>query len=339
MNNAIEVSKLKKVFESSRRYGFFHAEKISVMSVREVSFTVPLGQSVAFIGPNGAGKSTTIKMLSGILRPTAGSALVLGRVPWNERSALAYEVGAVFGQRSQLWYHLPPSDTFELLSRIYSLDRKVFKQRRDMLVERFGIGAFINTPVRKLSLGQRMKAEVAASLLHKPKLLFLDEPTIGLDVNARQQLRDLIREWNRDEGLTVFLTSHDAGDIEHVAERVLVINQGEIVLDDTVRNVRSDFLGTKVLTIDFHEAPRAVATIGVRTIAAEAYNLKLEVDTRLVSIEAVINDVLSLGPVADLTIEDPPLEQVIAHIYSQHEPPAVADENAISGRKLSGARS
>jgi len=244
---------------------------------------------------------------------------VLGYVPWEQRSRLAYHVGAVFGQRTQLWYHLPPDDTFELLSRIYNLDRAEYKKRRDMLVERFGIDSFLHTPVRKLSLGQRMKAEVAASLLHKPRLLFLDEPTIGLDVNARQQLRDLIREWNRDEGLTVFLTSHDAGDIEHVAERVIVINEGEIVLDDTVRNVRTDFLGTKILTVDFHEAPNVVPMDGVSLVSSDGYNLKLEVDSSRISIESVISRVLEWAPVADLTIEDPPLEKVIAHIYAQHK--------------------
>jgi ABC-2 type transport system ATP-binding protein len=316
--DAIKVSNLKKVFESARRVGWFRSEKVEVTSVREVTFDVPAGQSVAFIGPNGAGKSTTIKMLTGILRPTSGIAEVLGLVPWEQRSKLAYQVGAVFGQRSQLWYHLPPDDTFELLSRIYNLDRAEYKSRRDMLVERFGIASFLHTPVRKLSLGQRMKAEVAASLLHKPRLLFLDEPTIGLDVNARQQLRDLIREWNRDEGLTVFLTSHDAGDIEHVAERVIVINEGQIVLDDTVRNVRTDFLGTKVLTVDFHEAPNVVPIAGVTELGRDGYNLKLEVDTSIASIESVISQVLSWAAVADITIEDPPLERVISHIYATH---------------------
>ena len=330
MNDAINVSKLKKVFESTRRLGWFRSERVQVESVRDVSFNVPSGQSVAFIGPNGAGKSTTIKMLTGILRPSGGSASVLGLVPWEQRSQLAYHVGAVFGQRSQLWYHLPPDDTFELLSRIYNLDRGEYRTRRDMLVERFDIAPFLHTPVRKLSLGQRMKAEVAASLLHKPKLLFLDEPTIGLDVNARQQLRDLIREWNRDEGLTVFLTSHDAGDIEHVAQRVIVINEGQIVLDDTVRNVRTDFLGTKVLTVDFHEAPNAVALLGVRQISRDGYALKLEVDTSVLTIERVISHVLSWAPVADITIEDPPLEQVIAHIYGQHKANASAVHSGVN---------
>src|SRR5262249_8416392 len=161
-----------------------------------ISLDVPAGQSVAFIGPNGAGKSTTIKILTGILHPTWGAVRVMGFVPWRERRKLAYHIGAVFGQRSQLWYHLPPSDSFALLARIYGLNRTEFVRTRDSLIDRFNLGPFMHTPVRKLSLGERMRAEVAASLLHRPKVLFLDEPTIGLDVIARQELRDLIREWN-----------------------------------------------------------------------------------------------------------------------------------------------
>lgn len=318
MNLAIEVNNLRKVFQSSRRERFTFINS-DVLSVDGVSFSVPQGQAVAFIGPNGAGKSTTIKMLTGILRPTDGHVAVLGLTPWKDRTQLSYKVGAVFGQRSQLWYHLPPDDTFELLSRIYNLDRAEYRRRRDMLIERFDLAPFLQTAVRKLSLGQRMRAEVAASLLHKPQLLFLDEPTIGLDVNARQQLRDLIREWNRDEGLTVFLTSHDAGDIESVAERVMVINHGQIVLDDTVRNVRTEFLGTKVLNVVFHDEPQPVLMNGVSQMERERHRLKLEVDTKLTSIESVISRVLSAGSVADITIEDPPLEEVIAHIYDMHK--------------------
>lgn len=238
MNLAIEVDNLRKVYEVHKRRGLFAREKFDVVSVDNVSFTVPEGQALAFVGPNGAGKSTTIRMLTGILTPTSGRARVLSFDPWKERSRLAFHVGAVFGQRSQLWYHLPPGDTFDLLAKIYNVNPREYKKRRDELVERFDLGALIDVPVRKLSLGQRMRAEVAASLLHKPRLLMLDEPTIGLDINARHQLRELIREWNRKDGLTVFLTSHDTGDIESVAERVIIINHGRLVLDDTVENLR-----------------------------------------------------------------------------------------------------
>lgn len=239
MNLAVDVDNLRKVYEVHRRSGLFSRLKTEVVSVDSVSFSVPEGQSVAFVGPNGAGKSTTIRMLTGILSPTSGHARVLGFVPWKDRSRMASHIGAVFGQRSQLWYHLPASDTFDLLAKIYNLDPLDYRKRRNELVERFALGPLLDVPVRKLSLGQRMRAEVAASLLHKPRLLMLDEPTIGLDINARHQLRELIREWNRSEGLTVFLTSHDSGDIESVAERVIIINHGRLVLDDTVENLRS----------------------------------------------------------------------------------------------------
>ncbi len=239
MKLAVEVDNLRKVYEVHKRRGFFAREKSEVVSVDSVSFSVPAGQALAFVGPNGAGKSTTIRMLTGILTPTSGSARVLGFTPWKDRSRMAFHIGAVFGQRSQLWYHLPAGDTFDLLAKIYNLKPGDYKKRRNELVERFELGPLLDVPVRKLSLGQRMRAEVAASLLHKPSLLMLDEPTIGLDINARHQLRELIREWNRNEGLTVFLTSHDTGDIESVAERVIIINHGRLVLDDTVDNLRN----------------------------------------------------------------------------------------------------
>lgn len=315
MNVAVELDGLRKSFVVSKG-SLFKRTRTEVVAVDGVSFAVPQGQSVALIGPNGAGKSTTIKMLTGILHPTSGNARVLGLVPWNERGRLAYHLGVVFGQRSQLWYHLPPSDTFDLLASVYGLEKADYAGRRDMLIERFGLGPFLDTPVRKLSLGQRMRAEIAASLLHKPSVLFLDEPTIGLDVVARQELRDLIREWNREAGLTVFLTSHDAGDIESVAKRVIVINHGRVVLDDKVSTVRRKYLGCKVLSVKFHEAFNPIALDGVTILKTNGYALKLEVDTQLVSIERVIHDVLQAGSVADITIEDPPLEEVIAHIYA-----------------------
>ncbi len=313
---AILVENLSKQFVVNKRDGW-RSTKTEVLAVDSISFAVESGQSIALIGPNGAGKSTTIKMLTGILHPTAGKAEVLGLIPWRDRTRLAYQIGAVFGQRSQLWYHLPPEDTFELLSRIYNLDRKQYKQQRDLLIERFALGSFLKTPVRKLSLGQRMRAEIAASLLHKPRLLFLDEPTIGVDVVARQELRDLIREWNKQDGVTVLITSHDAGDIEHVAERVIVINHGQIVLSDKLANMRRKYLGTKVLSARFHGEHSMPDLAGIKILKAGNYAIKLEVDTSLITIEKVVKDILDLGTIADISIEDPPLEEVIAHIYSQ----------------------
>lgn len=236
--NAVETANLRKVFELKQ--GLWRRKSKTVAAVENISMVVPAGQSVAFIGPNGAGKSTTIKMLTGILKPSSGNASVLGLNPWKDRQRLVREIGAVFGQRSQLWLHLPPADSFDLLAEIYALPRQDYRKRRDMLVERFGLGRFLHSPVRKLSLGERMRAEIAASLLHQPRLLLLDEPTIGVDVVARVQLRELVREWNREEGVTVFLTSHDSGDIAAVADRVIVINHGRIVLDDSLAAVNRE---------------------------------------------------------------------------------------------------
>lgn len=313
--NAVAVENLRKTFELRIGKGFNRA-RTEVEAVKGLTLYVPQGQSVAFIGPNGAGKSTTIKMLTGILRPTSGSVKVLGLEPWSQRSKLAREIGVVFGQRSQLWYHLPPDDTFELLARVYDLDRREFHERRDMLVERFKLAPFLKTQVRKLSLGQRMRAEIAASLLHNPKLVFLDEPTIGLDVVARQELRNLIREWNRNEGVTVFLTSHDAGDIEAVAERVIVVNHGRIVLDDSVSSVRKDHINSKLLSVVFHSRPEEKQLRGVKLLSANGLSRTYEVDTRIAPVPDVIAAVLNFAPVADVSIEDPPLEDVIAHIYA-----------------------
>ncbi|WP_445632319.1 ATP-binding cassette domain-containing protein [Nostoc sp. DSM 114161] len=313
---AVELENLSKTFTLSRGWGRNRTHK-EIVAVDGISLSVPHGQAIAFIGPNGAGKSTTIKMLTGILQPSSGTARLLGLNPWRNRRELAYQIGVVFGQRSQLWYHLPPRDTLELLARIYNLNRQEYIQRRDQLVERFDLSPFWNTPVRKLSLGQRMRAEVAASLLHTPKVLFLDEPTIGLDVIARQELRDLIREWNRTEGVTVFLTSHDAGDIEQVAQRVVVINHGRVVLDDKVSAMRRQYLGSKILSVKFHTSPAEISLPGVTQLKAGEYSLKLEVNTRITPIETVMTEILQAGSVADIAIEDPPLEEVIAHIYAQ----------------------
>jgi ABC-2 type transport system ATP-binding protein len=242
---ALEVTGLRKVFQvaepargfAGRVKALFRPEYRDVEAVKGIDLAVEEGELLAFIGPNGAGKSTTIKMLTGILHPTAGQARVLGVVPWEHRSELSRRIGTVFGQRSQLWYHLPPRDTFELLSHVYEIPRADFRQRAADLVGRFEIDEFYDTPVRKLSLGQRMRCELVASLLHRPRVLFLDEPTIGLDVLARARVRELLLELNRQEGITTFLTSHEADDIEQICRRVASVIRGELVLDIPVKEL------------------------------------------------------------------------------------------------------
>ncbi len=329
--NAVKAEGLHKLFHL-KKGGLFSACKKDVVAVDHIDLEVPAGQSVAFIGPNGAGKSTTIKMLTGILKPTSGHASVLGVVPWQNRTQLASKIGAVFGQRSQLWLHLPPTDTFDLLAKVYDIDRAEYKKRRDMLIERFGLGSFIDRPVRKLSLGQRMRAEIAASLLHRPQLLFLDEPTIGIDVVARQELRELIREWNREEGVTVFLTSHDAGDIESVAERVIVVNHGRIVLDDDVTRVRTQVLTSRVVSVKFNNEAAWSELAGTRLLKRSQHELSLEVETGKVSVESVIEKLLAAGSVADISVEAPPLEDVIAHLYQAQHVSARAPNTVVERR-------
>jgi ABC-2 type transport system ATP-binding protein len=333
MMNVVEIHDLRKTF-SLKKGSWFRPVMTEVVAVDGINLEVCQGDAVAFIGPNGAGKSTTIKILTGIMRPSSGSASVLGLVPWRDRTKLAHKIGAVFGQRSQLWYHLPPGETFDLLARVYSIPKADYMKRKNMLIERFGLAPFVDTPVRKLSLGQRMRAEVAASLLHSPEVLLLDEPSIGLDVVARQELRDLIREWNRENGLTVFLTSHDAGDIENVARRVVVINHGRVMLDDKVSTVRRRYMGEKIVSAKFSEEPSEFDLPGVVVEKRTGYAIKLRVDTDKTNIDTVTAAILRAGSVADITIENPPLEDVIAHIYGeQFVPESLPVPLKINGRR------
>ena len=235
MNHAVELKELRKTFVVKSGKGF-KREKKEIVAVDSISLSVEEGQSVAFVGPNGAGKSTTIKMLTGILSPTSGSARVLGYVPWKERSRLARSIGAVFGQRSQLWYHLPPRDSFELLAKIYNIEKSRFQSRRDQLIERFEMGEFLDTQVRKLSLGQRMRAEVAASLLHFPRVLFLDEPMSGLDPIGRRDIREILHRLKK-QGKTVFFNSHLLPDVNEVCDRIGIMNQGKLIAEEEIANI------------------------------------------------------------------------------------------------------
>ena len=286
-----------------------------VAAVRGLSFRVAAGEIVACIGPNGAGKSTTIKMLTGILFPTGGEARVLGLVPWRNRTVLNHRIATVFGQRSQLWYHLPPADTFELFGKIYELPRADYLARIRMLKGEFALDEFWQTPVRQLSLGQRMRCEVAAAFLHRPEVVFLDEPTIGLDVIAKAGIREMIRRLNREEGVAVFLTSHDPTDIEELCRRVMVINHGRLVLDDSVNRLKRDYFGRKILRLRLDRAVEPPVLPGVTVLKQKGPGLKLSVDTAAVSIDAVLRALLDLAGIADVTVTDPPLESVIAAIY------------------------
>jgi len=286
-------------------------------AVRGIDLNVREGETVAFLGPNGAGKSTTIKMLTGILHPSFGEAEVLGFTPWKERERLAYRIGTVFGQKSQLWYHLPPIDTFELIGRIYELKRDEYSSRKDDLIERFELGPYLHTPVRKLSLGERMRCEIAASLLHRPKLLFMDEPTIGLDAVVKQRIRELIRERNREEGTTVFLTSHDAGDVETLCSRAVVIHHGGVLIDEPVEKMKREVLSRKNVTLKLAEDADRVALPELDGVAWERdkSEIRLAVDLKRTTIERVLGELIGRIGFTDVNVEDPPLEEIIKHIY------------------------
>ena len=289
-----------------------------VEAVNQISLEVERGELVAFIGPNGAGKSTFIKMLCGILHPTDGEISVLGMSPTKERRKLAMHIGSVFGQKSQLWMHLPVLDSFTLLSAIYEINDAERKRRVDELTELFGLAEFLQTPVRKLSLGQRVRCEIAASLLHEPELLFLDEPTIGLDVVVKQAIRELILRRNKERGTTVFLTSHDPADIEQLCQRSVVIDNGTLVHDSPVEKLRSDYLGVKLIDVSF-SMPKIIPEFpGVKVVHHEC-GLKstLTVDTNICPIGEVMTWLSALGNVLDITINNPPMEDIIAAMFKK----------------------
>jgi len=321
----IETRQLSKTFVTREKQAglrgsvraLFRPIQREIQAVKAISFTVEEGERVAFIGPNGAGKSTTIKMLVGILYPTSGQAQVLGLIPWRERQKLAYQIGAVFGQKSQLWYHLPPQDSFDLLARIYELHPAAYRQRLSHLVELFEIGEYLDAPVRKLSLGERMRCEIAASLLHRPRILFLDEPTIGLDVVVKQRIRDLILELNQQEGVTIFLTSHDAGDVEVLCKRAMVINHGEVIFDGRVSTLKRDYIHSKTVSLKLAEPWQGFDRPGVQVLKHKGYGVKLQVDTNTAPIEEVIGQLLARYAVADINVDNPPMEEIIARIYER----------------------
>jgi len=309
---AIEVRHLTKVFETGRRRAVRRVEAVS-----HLSLTVYPGERLAYIGPNGAGKSTSIKILTGILHPTSGEARVLGLVPWLERRRLAARIGTLFGQRSLLWFELTPRQSYRMLAAIYGLDRAQEHARVADLADLLEAGDLFDLPVRNLSLGQRMRCELAACMLHEPDILFLDEPTIGLDLLAKQRFRELLVRLNAERRTTIFLTSHDVADIEHVAQRAVVINHGAVIYDSEVAAMRRTLLSTKLVEVGLSEPAPLPSTAGVTVLEHTETAVKLSVDTAVRSIRSVLDELLDGLPVSDISVLDPPLEQVIAAIYAR----------------------
>lgn len=324
--NIITVDKLTKTFRIKTKEAglkgsvksIFKPSYREIEAVKQISFDVEKGEILAFIGPNGAGKSTTIKMLTGILYPSGGFMKVLGMDPSHERKSLSYKIGTVFGQKSQLWFHLPPLDSFNLLGSIYEIDKTKLKKRIESLKEIFEIGDLMDVPVRKLSLGQRIRCEIAASILHEPEIIFLDEPTIGLDVVVKQKIRELILQLNREEKTTIFLTSHDAGDIEQLCKRAIIINHGEVVLNETIKNLKHNYLNKKIIDIKYNEAIN-LKNANLHLLKNKENALKVQVDTTNEDIDEILTELVKFGKVNDITISDPPMEDIISHIYTMNK--------------------
>ncbi|MBL8692271.1 MAG: ATP-binding cassette domain-containing protein [Rhodospirillaceae bacterium] len=320
---AIVVENLAKSFRTRSAGGlkglFARSATTEVAAVRGISFQIRPGERVAFIGPNGAGKSTTLKMLTGILTPSSGHAEVAGFVPWIERQKLAQRIGILFGQRSQLWYRLPVRDSLRLIARIYGLDRDRAEARLSKLASTLAIGDLVERPVAQLSLGQRLRCEIAAALMHAPPILLLDEPTIGLDVSAKASLRDHLIELSTEEGTTILLTSHDTGDIERICERALVIDKGLLLLDRPLAALRAQHLRHRLVTLMTEEERPALDLPGVAVAAHEPHRTSFAVDLDLIQVERVVATALERFSVKDLAIENPPLDDVIRDIYRRGE--------------------
>ena len=288
-----------------------------VTAVDDVSFTVRRGELVGYIGPNGAGKSTTVKLLAGILVPDAGTCVIDGMTPWTDRRRYVGSIGAVFGQRTQLLWDLPVVESFDLLRDIYRVPQEHYGATRAELVELLALAPLLDTPARQLSLGQRMRCDLAAALLHRPRLLFLDEPTIGLDAVAKIAVREFIGRL-RDRGVTVVLTTHDMDDIESLCDRVIVISAGRIVLDGPVAELRAAAAGERYLSVDLEHRDDELALPQAEVVERRGHRVRLRFDPRRVSAAELIRSVTDRHPVRDLFVEDPPIERIIAELYRRH---------------------
>lgn len=290
----------------------------TVEALKGVSFSLEAGELLGFIGPNGAGKSTTIKILSGILRPDGGRVEVCGLVPHQDRVRHVARIGVVFGQRTQLWWDLPVVEGFDLLRDIYRVDPIRYARTRDELVAMLRLERLLDQPVRQLSLGQRMRAEIAAALLHEPEILFLDEPTIGLDAPSKLAVRDFVKRLNRERGVTVLLTTHDMHDIEALAERVIVIGHGRVLADSPFEALRRDVLRERRLFVDFVGEAPSIDLPGVEVRARDGRSLELAFDPAVLPAARLIAAITADHAVEDIHVEQPAIEEVIARFYDLH---------------------
>lgn len=319
----IEVEHLRKTFTKAVRktgaFGtlrtFLARERRSVNAVDNISFTVAAGEMTGYIGPNGAGKSTTMKMLTGILVPTSGRISVAGRDPHRQRVEHVRQIGVVFGQRTQLWWDLPTIESFELLRYIYRIPKPRWRENMRTFSALLELEPFLETPVRQLSLGQRMRADLVAALLHDPMILFLDEPTIGLDVVARERIRQFLTHINRERGVTVLLTTHDLADIERLCGRVVLIDHGRVVYDGALEALRARFGRERTLVVDLMQEVSDLDVAHASVVRRAGPRVWLQFDRDTITAAELIAQVAAAYAVRDLTVEEPEIESIVRSIY------------------------
>jgi len=321
----IETADLRKVFRSVKRRpglggaiaALFSREYEEKAAVDGITMSLEAGELVGYLGPNGAGKSTTIKMLTGILVPTSGSISVAGLVPHRQRLENAQNIGVVFGQRSQLYWDLPLRESFALLRSIYDVPRERFRENLDHFVEILALDEFMDTPVRQLSLGERMRGDFAAAMLHDPKIVYLDEPTIGLDVVAKEAIREFITQLNRERGTTIILTTHDLADIERLARRVILIDDGTIIFDGPISRLREEYGTHRTLVITLADSYEDVQIEGADVESREGNVVRLRFDRRRTSAEVLIRRALERYALSDIAIVEPDINSIVGRIYRE----------------------
>ncbi|WPW29116.1 ATP-binding cassette domain-containing protein [Streptomyces atratus] len=326
----IELDNVEKVFDVRRKTGFMRSERRQVRAVDSISFRVARGEMVGYIGPNGAGKSTTIKMLTGILTPSGGRLRVAGIDPSGERTRLAHRIGVVFGQRTTLWWDLPLRDSYRLMHRMYRIPDARFRENLDRCVELLDLGELLDVPVRQLSLGQRMRGDIAAALLHDPEVLYLDEPTIGLDVVSKAKVRGFLRDLNAERGTTVLLTTHDLTDIEQLCKRVMVIDHGRLMYDGALAGLHEVGESERMLVVDLErQLPpiRLESAPSVRTVKVEGPRQWLAFPASE-SAAPLVARIAADYPLADLSVREPDIEAVIAKMYASADGMEIGDGGA-----------
>ena len=321
----IQVADLHKEFRVYKHHrgargairNLFTREYRLVRAVDGVTFAIETGELVGYLGPNGAGKSTTIKMLTGILVPTRGEVLVDGRVPWKQRVDHARGIGVVFGQRTNLWWDLPVIESLDLLRHVYRVPDDRYERNLSQFAEMLGLGEFLHTPARSLSLGQRMRADLAAALLHDPRIVFLDEPTIGLDVVAKERIRRFIRSINRERGATIILTTHDLGDVQKLCERVMMIDHGKLLFDGPPGELLSRFGGERELVVDFAQDYGDVSVEGARVAQRDGRRVTYRFARGAISASELIQRLSAAYRIEDLSVQEPQIEDTVRRIYEQ----------------------